>query len=104
MFMSCSESHEHAALPIKAKWYTITPEVSYLSLDFKDSTVFFDNRGDTVMTFKYSVDNDTRTLHLTDVLNQKTSSKILKIDSDSLILDRLWGLNTIQRFYKNKTD
>ena len=99
----CSEPNKHVSikntsLPIQGKWFAASPDASYASLDFVNSTVVFDNRVDTIMRFAYSTNYNTREIKFIDQLNRQESAKVLKLDNDSLIFDRLWDLNTIQRF------
>jgi len=61
----------------------------------------FDNVGDTINVFSYSVDYPTRTLWLTDAFSETRSAKILKLDADSLIFNQLWDLKTVQRFHRS---
>ena len=103
LLLGCSEPNKQAStksvsLPIQGKWFAASPDASYVSLDFANLTVVFDNKADTIMRFNYSINYATREIEFIDQLNRKESAKILKLNSDSLIFDRLWALNTIQRF------
>ena len=86
---------------VKGKWRTANnPPGYYLSLDFADSTVVFDTRGDTILRFAYRIDNSARALVLTDVHKRTVSCPVLKATADSLVLANLWDLPAIQRFAK----
>lgn len=88
---------------IKGEWKNVDETaVFYRTLTFTDSSAVFTSRGDTIYRFKYYLDPASRTLWLTDAFNKKLSAKVVKSDKDSLVLDRLWELNTKQRFFKAK--
>ncbi len=88
---------------IEGEWENVNEKaVFYRTLTFTDSSAVFTSRGDTIYRFKYYLDPASRTLWLTDAFNKKLSAKVIKSDKDSLVLDRLWELNTKQRFFKTK--
>ena len=97
----CS-NHDEKTLTLKGKWFTTAPTVSYLSLDFSDSTVVFDTRADTILRFNYFINQSKRQLWLTDVLGKRLSADITKLDDDSLVFNKLWALDTSQHFYKQE--
>jgi hypothetical protein len=104
LILSCSFHSEKSGYSIKGRWIAVKPTVSYITLNFADSTAVFDNRGDTINRFVYTVDHLTQTLLLTDPFGEKRRAKIMKLDSDSLVFNYLWDLNTTQRFYKSKNN
>lgn len=88
---------------VKGKWKTADdPRMAYLSLDFADSTVVFDTGADTILWFRYRLDNQARSVVLTDVQKRTVSCRVLKATPDSLIFANLWDLPTPQRFTKSK--
>lgn len=88
---------------IKGQWENVDETVVfYRTLTFTDSSAVFTSLGDTIYRFKYYLDPASRTLWLTDAFNKKLSASVVKLDKDSLVLDRLWELNTKQRFFKTK--
>ncbi len=88
-------------MSVKGKWKTADdPQMAYLSLDFADSTVVFDTRGDTILRFAYRIDRQAQAVVLTDVLKRTMSCRVLKATADSLIFANLWDLPTPQRFAK----
>ncbi len=103
MVLGCSSPSpdKRENISVKGKWQTANrPSESYITVDFADSTAIFDTLGDTILRFKYYIDQPTRTLWLTDPLNKRLSAKVIKADNDSLVFDRLWELSTAQRFSK----
>jgi competence transcription factor ComK len=100
--LGCSFHPKKSSSSIKGRWIAVKPASSYITLDFADSTAVFDNRGDTINRFSYTVDQLTQTLLLTDPFGEKRKAKIVKVDADSLIFNKLWDLATTQRFYKSK--
>jgi hypothetical protein len=107
--VSCSSPYpgKQEIISIKGKWRTANinkPSESYITVDFADSTAIFDTLGDTILRFKYSIDQSSRTLWLTDPLRKRLSAKIINVDNDSLVFDRLWELSTIQHFYKKRNE
>ena len=92
---------ERFPLSVKGKWLTADNlQRAYLSLDFADSTVVFDTRGDTILRFSYRLDRQAGAVVLTDIYNRTVSCRVLKATDDSLIFANLWDLPTPQRFAK----
>lgn len=102
--LSCNTlSEQSKPINMKGEWISLSSvSINYPSLLISDSSAVFTSRGDTVYRFKYSIDPISRILWLTDPFNKKLSAKILKVDNDSLVFDRLWDLDTKQRFSRNK--
>jgi hypothetical protein len=97
----CTAAPERLPLSVRGKWLTAdNPQLAYLSLDFTDSTVVFDTRGDTILRFSYRLDRQEGAVVLTDMYNRTVSSRVLKATTDSLIFANLWDLQTPQRFVK----
>jgi len=102
MTSGCLSSNREEILSIRGVWLAVRPEVSYIALNFADSTAVFDNRGDTINRFRYTFNHAQRKLVLTDPFGKREVISILKVTDDSLVLNCLWDLNTVQRFYKSK--
>jgi hypothetical protein len=99
---ACLSNKEENLLSIKGLWIAAQPGISYVALNFDDSTAVFDNRGDTINHFRYAIDQGERELVLTDPFGKRRNATILKLTDDSLVFNCLWDLNTVQRFYKSK--
>lgn len=74
--------------------------VLYTGLIFRNSALTITSRGDTVFYFTYHFTRQDSTLTLTDCTGRRSSAKILKLSADSLVVDKLWDLKTVQRFQK----
>jgi hypothetical protein len=74
--------------------------VLYTGLIFRNSALTITSWGDTVFYFTYHLTRRDSTLTLTDWTGRRSSSKILKLSADSLVVDKLWNLKTIQCFQK----
>lgn len=86
---------------VRGEWTFVDPQaIFYRKLTFADSLAEFTSLGDTIYRFKYRIDNQASKLILTDMLGKKDSSRIVKLDDDSLVVDRLWEKRAVQRFYK----
>ena len=102
LISGCLANRHNEILSVKGVWLAARPEVSYTVLDFADSTAVFDNRGDTINRFRYTIDQPRRELVLTDPFGKRKAALLLKATADSLVFDCLWDLNTVQRFYRSK--
>ncbi|MGI4968874.1 MAG: hypothetical protein ACRYGH_07980 [Janthinobacterium lividum] len=101
VLLGCSPAPEAPPILVKGKWKTANnPPGYYLSLNFADSTVVFDTRGDTILRFAYRLDRPARAVVLTDGLKQTVSCRLLKATADSLIFANLWDSQTRLRFAK----
>jgi hypothetical protein len=70
---------------LKARWHTNQGHL-FNSLAIGDSTIFVDNRADTIFTMRYKVSRDSLiTWH--PHTSQQFKNKILLLTKDSLVLD-----------------
>ena len=103
LFSTGCSANMNDSMSIKGEWINIDESATfYRTLTFADSTAIFTSLGDTIYRFKYSVEQSSRRLLLTDAFNKKEAVNILKANADSLILHHLWELKPVQRFSKKR--
>lgn len=98
IFATFSIEHSYS---INGKWKNAnSKDIFFRTLTFEDSLAVFTNLSDTIYRFKYSVNYKTKTLSLVDMNGKRIPSKIIKLDKDILVLDRIWHSNTSYKFYR----
>jgi hypothetical protein len=86
-------------IAVKGKWKTAAKQsAAYLSLNFADSTAVFDTMADTILRFQYQLNQQNKTLELTDLKHKTVACEILQASADSLVFANLWDLEQVQRF------
>jgi hypothetical protein len=85
---------------IVGNWYQ-NKWVLYHTLIFSSSTVFVDNNIDTVFTLNYVVSGDTLITWMQNP-SDKTKNRIIELTKDTLVLDRLRGVETPVRYSRRK--
>lgn len=69
-------------------------------LHFLDSTAIFSSQFDTLFCFRYALDARKGTLLLTAPFGKQIQATVLKLDHDSLVLSRIWVVDSIRRYYR----
>jgi hypothetical protein len=100
---SCNTSKNNfRKFSIEGTWYLNKKQVDFPSISFKsDNTCIFSSMGDTLYRFKYKIKDEY--LILTDINNNISKDKIMKISKDSLVFEKLWTNSSIQIYTRKET-
>jgi hypothetical protein len=95
--LCCAQSSKRIDLKFfKGSWYC-NEGVMFNTLKINDSTIFVDNKADTIFTMKYAVIHDLLIMwHPHN--NTQFKNKIILLTKDSLVLDGIATLKMVRRY------